>query len=359
MKPVLLTNDWHLGVQRSGGTTPQSAAALRQYLLESFRNLIMAHTDKGLCVNGDLFDQLNIPLSDLLSTYQILAGWLEASSETLVLGMGNHDAAKNSANLSSFSLLGQILNSQYPSRVKVVAEPQEVFHGVVMVPHLANQDIFNMALEELTCENSVVLLHANWANDFAANADHSLNVIQSQAKRLIERGNTLVFGHEHVAKRAFAGNLIVTGNQFPSSVSDCTGNDTKYAHVIQTGEDGLLDVVPFPTWAAEGDYCDTSWELLNDAPADARFIRVSGNATAAQAGDAIAAISKFRQKSSAFVVTNAVKIEGSAELSELPQSMETAKTFDVLAYLYENLDPEEAAVVQQLLKQAEPMKEAA
>ena len=65
------------------------------------------------------------------------------------------------------------------------------------------------------------------------------------------------------------------------------------------------------------------------------------------------------EKSQAFVVTNAVKIEGSAELSELPQSMESAKTFDVLAYLYENLSAEEAAVVRELLSVAEPMREAA
>jgi hypothetical protein len=274
--------------------------------------------------------------------------------------MGNHDAAKNSASLSSFCLLGQVLLAQYPARVAVVTQSQEVFPGVVMIPHVANQDLFNIELDKAAAlENSVILLHANWANNLTVGADHSLNVTEAQAKRLVERGNTLIFGHEHVGKTAFKGELICTGNQFPSSVADCLDDEEKFAHVLKPGPDGLWELEQVQTWAAEGAYCDISWELLNDAPADARFIRVSGNATAEQAGDAIAAISKFRQKSSAFVVTNAVKIEGSAEMSELPASIETAKMFDVLSFLYDNLSAEECAVVRQLLDAAEPMKEAA
>ena len=75
--------------------------------------------------------------------------------------------------------------------------------------------------------------------------------------------------------------------------------------------------------------------------------RVAGVALAA---DAIQAIAKYRQRSSAFVVTNAVSVEGMADETSLPESLEIAKAFDVLAFLFEQLTEEEQQVVTKLME---------
>ena len=76
---MLIINDLHIGAKRVAGTTPESAAKLRNYLLDAYARLLGLHDD--VLVNGDLFDTYNIPLSDLLNTYSISAEWLQQDSK--------------------------------------------------------------------------------------------------------------------------------------------------------------------------------------------------------------------------------------------------------------------------------------
>lgn len=361
MRPKLLVNDLHLGVQRTGGTTIESALALRQYLLNATEQLIAAHTDKDLIINGDLFDAFAVPLWDLLGAHRILRQWLvatEVSWNRLYLGRGNHDWSKDSTKLSSFDLLGQILRAEFGERVGVVTEPMQLESGLWMIPHMPNQEAFNEALaaaEKL--ESCLVLLHANYDNNFATASDHSLNVSKEQAARIVARDCALVFGHEHQARRAQGGQVYITGNQFPSSVADCLGNpeNEKHAHVLEF--DGVADwqVLPVKTWDAD-DFAEIDWQAPA-ADSAARFVRVVGTATTEQAADMVSVIAKLRQRSTAFVVANAVKVEGVADMADLPASMEDVRAFDVLGFLLEQLEPAQADVVKRLLSEAEQQEQ--
>ncbi len=359
MRPKLIINDTPLGVNRAAGTTQQTAAALRGYLQDKLQELMLGHTDHDIIINGDLFDAYIVAMADVLRFYITACMWLDTGEGDMTLGAGNHDLSKDDSRLSSFEFIARILVAQYPDRVRVVMQPTDLGDRVCMIPHLANQDLFNLALVEAeNLKNGTILLHANYDNNFTAESDHSLNVSREQAKRLIDNGNRLIFGHEHQARVAFGGNLIVTGNQWPSSVADCLNNPGDEKHALIITEAGKISGVT--TWDGDKHFMEQAWDDLDiGRDEDYSFIRVVGKATAEQAGDVITSIAKFRNKSRAFVVSNAVKIEGAAEMSDLPSSIETAKTFDVLAYLYENLDADEAEVVRGLLAQVEPMKEAA
>lgn len=383
MREKLLINDLHAGVNRAGGTTLATQLALRAYLLLSLKDLVSKHLDKDLAINGDLADAFNIALFDLLELHGILREWLLASVPTgdaqhttppkVFLGRGNHDVAKDSSKLSSFDFLARLLKAEFGDRVVVVTEPRWIERNIYMIPHMPNQDLFDLALQKAEAEidgnevrgPALLLLHANYDNHFVTESDHSLNVSVEQAKKLIAKGWTLVFGHEHQARTALDERVIVTGNQWPSSVADCLGNpgDKKYAHIIHDD----LDLSRVLTWSARGaefddyDFAEIDWRTLGEVSEGIRFIRVVGEAQADDAPLVIQAIAKFRQAyGDAFVITNAVKVEGMAEMADLPATAETIKAFDVLGYLIEQLDEKQAEVVKKLLAAEEPrLKEAA
>lgn len=353
MRAKLIVNDIHLGVARASGTTDTTAKALRAYLLAQFRAFIMQHLDKDLVINGDIFDQFNVPMSDVLEFYQIISDWIKASNGGKVwLGMGNHDFAKDSSKMSSLEFVGRVLEGQFPFAVGLVMAPQKLTEDIYMVPHVANQDIFNLELERAAkIDVRFILLHANFDNHFAIEADHSLNVSGQQALTLFNAGKILIFGHEHQARHIPNVGVLCTGNQWPSSIADCLGNPDgrKAAFVIQA--DGQL--IAQTTWSTAGTFVEMDWKQIADTPADAQFVRVVGDATVEQAADVISIISKFRQKSTAFVVKNSVAIEGVSDMQDLPEAMEMTKQFDVLTYLFEQLDPKQIDAVKLLLAQRE------
>lgn len=94
-------------------------------------------------------------------------------------------------------------------------------------------------------------------------------------------------------------------------------------------------------------FAEVDWRELDGVNAD--FIRVVGDAANAEAADVIDALHRFRQKSDAFVITNAVKIDGIADIGDLPETFEVAKKFDVMEFIYSKLDDREAEVVKGLV----------
>jgi hypothetical protein len=192
-----------------------------------------------------------------------------------------------------------------------------------------------------------LLLHCNVKNTFAEHSDHSLNLTGEMVDALMMAGWTLIVGHEHQGYELRSGRIKVVGNQFPSSVSDCLFEDSKRAVILRDGKVGYM-----PTWGPVGSFAQIDWQDLADVPEDVtwQFIRVEGDATAAQAADAVSAIAKFRQKSKAFVVTNAVKVEGHQMIDDIAiDTVESIKAFDVMSALMKHLDEREQGVVRSLL----------
>lgn len=362
MTPKIILNDVHIGVARTGGATPQTGMQLRSDLLDKFQAVVMdpQFLNHDLIINGDLFDAYDIPPGDALRTYQILSARAGVSPDTeIVLGRGNHDISKDSSRLSMFDFIGNLLVSRYKN-IRLVTTPQMICDpsdNMYMIPHCLNQEVFNIELDRaLELESScIIFLHANYDNHFAVESDHSLNVSEEQADKLRDVGHTLVFGHEHQA-REFEG-LIITGNQFPTSVADCLNNpkDHKWAMVLteevtkhgHSTERWISS--KHETWKVEGSFTAVDWKEI-DENTTGEFIRVGGKATAEEAALALQAVSKLRQRSTAYVVTNGVKVEGVECAEEIDVAIEEMKVFDVLDFLHQNLDPEQSRVVKELLQ---------
>jgi hypothetical protein len=122
-----------------------------------------------------------------------------------------------------------------------------VCKNVWCIPHMPNQELFNAEVikaSEMDGKGKHLLLHCNYKNAFTENSDHSLNLNDDQVNLLMEAGWTLVFGHEHVGRVMRSGKVVIVGNQYPSSVIDCIGDDDKHCLRIQ---DGLLHLER--TWA--------------------------------------------------------------------------------------------------------------
>lgn len=336
---LTVLNDWHLGAVRTGGTTPATAYQLRLDLLQQFEDTLYG-IDTDLMILGDLFDGPDISKADLLRAYQILNAWLERTERDLWLVNGNHDLSKNSTNYSSFQFLAALLSTEgaYAGSVHHITEGTMTPYGYV-IPHVPNQDLFNLEMSKVP-ECDYLFVHCNYDNGFAAESDHSLNLSREQAEALpVEH---IVFGHEHQGRTELGGKVVIVGNQFPSSVSDCLGNVCKYKLDIEA--DGSYSLRP--SWQAEGDYAELDWRELTDT--GARFIRAVGQASAAEANQAVNAISRFRATSSALVITNAVKIAGVNDAEAFALTHEQVTSFNVREALREFLTDEENQKIDKL-----------
>lgn len=347
---MLIINDLHIGVQRTGGTTPQSQVALRNNLRDSVAKLLS--TEMGeVTVNGDLFDGFTVDVYEMIKTYEIFSDWLnEVGSRRLNIIQGNHDHNPRGDKVSSFHLLCHFLMARFDEQVRIFDKGYAHVSGnACCIPHMPNQELFNMEVAKAIAEGGdggYLLMHCNYKNGFAENSDHSLNLGDDQVGALIKAGWNLVLGHEHIGYELRGGRVVVVGNQFPSSVADCLGNANK--HALRLTDDGHKYV---ETWGAANSFARADWQGLSEIDGDHyEFIRVEGEASAAQAAEAVSAIAKFRQRSNAFVITNAVKVEGVVAADEMAaDSIESIKAFDVLGAIFENLEPREIEVVKGLL----------
>ena len=346
---MICISDLHLGVTRSGGTTPQSQAALRDYLRLCLAHTLDEYEGQHIVINGDLFDNFQVDTSEVIAAHKIFSNFIKDGG-ALTLVMGNHDASMKGDKVSSFHLLAHILKSTDPGSVDVVDHTNgfcAVGDGVFAISHCMNQSLFDLELEKAMKydgEASYLLLHANYKNGFAENSDHSLNINDEQVGALMRAGWTLVLGHEHQGYTLRGGRVIVVGNQFPSSVADCIGDPEK--HLLEI--DGGVKFVC--TWDANGSYIEADWRNLADIEDyQYNFIRVVGNATALEAAAVIKAVSQLRQRSEAFVITNSVKVEGQ-DMTMNTESIESLKAFDLLGAIYAELNEREIETVKELMK---------
>lgn len=353
MKKTWVFNDMHLGVKRSGGTTQASAIALRLWLLDQFDNLLRRVPDgDDVIINGDLTDEFDIPLEDAAVLYGTLAAFAEARpASTLWLALGNHDLSKDSTKLGTVEFLSQVLAVTH-TNVRGVTEPTAVSENIYIIPHVVNQATFDLELSRVPDGTRFLLLHCNYASPFAEHADHSLNLSQAQAQAFAARGITMVLGHEHHPRTLLDGKVVIPGNQAPSSIADCVTplgrlvGRKKFAVLTDDGADlrtswAASDPKGFRQVSIEDEF-DPSWE---------GFIRVVGEIEPDGAADAIRKISRLRQASSAFVITNAVKVRGRSgqETEDAMDGVEDVRGIDVIGLLMETLNQEQQEAVRALL----------
>jgi len=359
MKPTWVFNDTHIGVRRTAGTTTESAKALRQAILTNF-DVLLEGVDDGedVILNGDLTDRFDIDLTDAFDLLEVLHAFLKRNPDSrLYIATGNHDLSRDSTKLGAVQFLASLLVMTH-GNVSLVCKPCTIDGAIHIIPHMVNQAQFDLALDRVPEGAKYVLMHCNWDSPFAEHADHSLNLSREQAKALIERGHTLILGHEHHPREAFGGKLIVTGCQFPTSIADCVtaeGREIKTLSCVLLGEDGVSRKDTWGKHQPEGFNPLPIGHLLEDGAAkfaEAKgFIRVTGEVEAAQAADALRAISRLRQVSSAFVIGNAVKVRtaNADEIEDALDGVEDVRRVDVIAMLLESLTPEQQEAVKAVL----------
>jgi DNA repair exonuclease SbcCD nuclease subunit len=348
-----ILNDLHLGVQRSGGTTPASAAALREYAMDQFRQLINGGAYDHAVINGDMFDTYNVPMD----AYVVTSEWLATTFRRLTLVPGNHDLSKNSANLGSFQFLAMLLQARFPDRVQYLQGGNWIDEdsGLYTISHVPNQELFELALSRVPDNVKVLLLHCNYDNTFACAADHSLNLDRATAKVLTKR-RTIVLAHEHQGRTLMGDKVIIVGNHFPTSISDCMphgdGQKDGRKYLLEIDGDDMELVDTWSVNSSDGTYLEVNWGNISSGMEHGKFMRITGEATAAQAAEVIKVISKLRQNSDAFVITNAVKVEGSESAGEMADSAEDIRSVDVIEMLLEALDPDQQVAIRKLLAEA-------
>lgn len=347
---MLILNDLHVGASRKAGTTPASQAALSEYIHQNFEALINATDEDHIVINGDLFDWFEVPGTDLIRTFSVIDRWFMKGRQAqhLTLIAGNHDYNPRGDKVSSFHLLAHFLKVRRGMSVDVIDHTRgfsRVADRVWAIPHMPNQDLFDIELSRAMADRGdILLLHANYDNNFAVESDHSLNVSREIAGQLVDRGWTLIFGHEHQVR--VTESIVIPGNQVPTSVADCLGCKGKYYLTLSGKETQLREWLNLEE---DRVFTRTDWRNL-DADPGYQFIRVEGTATAEEAAEVVDAVARFRAKSQAFVVTNAVKVEGVAAFDELAEmSLEQITAFNVLDALLEELSEEEGKVVKELL----------
>jgi metallophosphoesterase superfamily enzyme len=337
---MLVINDLHIGAIRSAGTTPSSALALRRYALDSFSSLL-DHTNEDLVILGDLLDAHSIPMQDLLETYLMLNKWLE-KGHCLHLIPGNHDVSTDSSKLSSFQFLGKLLidhpTVQYLQGGGWIDEED----GIYAVSHVPNQDLFDMELAKVP-ECKFLLVHCNYDNHFAKDSDHSLNLSEEQAK--VSKAGTIVFAHEHAPRKLLGGKVVVMGNQFPMSISDCLDGHDKFMHQIAGDK-----INPIKVWDRKTEYVEMDWR--SPEPTDAKFIRFIGTASAEESAAAADTVARYRKASEAYVVGNGIRVQTSEGQKQLEiESLEQVRAFDVMAALKDYLTEKEYGKLQSLAQQ--------
>jgi len=324
---------------------------LRKYLRDSLSLLLATVEDNEVTVNGDLFDGFTVDVNEVVFAYELFADWMRVNDRNVLnLCRGNHDWNPRGDKLSSFHLLCHFLKARFGDRVQVFDKGFSVISGLIYsIPHMPNQELFNIeiekAIDSTPLPGSYLLLHCNYKNGFAENSDHSLNINDDQVGALMRAGWTLVLGHEHQGYSLRGGRIVVVGNQFPSSIADCLGENRKFA--LRIKDDGNYESVE--TWESDGNFLEIDWHEL-DSVQDAKFIRVTGTASAEESATVVGAIATLRQKHDAFVITNAVKVAGHAIAEEATMaSLENVRSYNVMDAIMSQLDDEEQAVVRDIL----------
>lgn len=361
MPKTLVISDLHLGVQRTGGTTLTSAAALREWGHEQHRKLLQLAPDNGcdlVVVNGDLSDVYDLPLGQALEIYIVADEFLTANkNRALVWALGNHDLSKDSSRLGTVAFVGALLASKHDN-FRLLKGPAHLGSRMHVIPHVANQDLFELELSRVPEGTQWLLLHCNYDNTFAMAADHSLNLSRDQAKELKAKGFKMVLGHEHQGAEMLGGSVIIVGNQYPTSVADCLAHSDRQKggkkHALIIDQDLHSYVDTWTTEDADGWFAEVDWRELKDVEEEGRgFVRVNGDALAAESADAIKAIAAFRQRSNSFVVTNAVKVEQLEGMDDIASSIEDIRSVNVIDLLMEQLDVPQRAAVEKLLEMTE------
>lgn len=309
---ISIISDLHLDPRRQGGTTLKSRTELADSL---FKNI----PSGPLIINGDLFDRESVSEKTLLQAYEALKG------RSVVLVRGNHDSKSTKyGEICSLELLHNIL----PDSLLVWDKLTHLGGKLWAIPHMFDQESFEAELDKVP-ENSILLLHCNFDNNFAELQDHSLNLSRKRFKELRAKGCHIILGHEHAHKEEEG--LTIIGCLTPTSISDCLGGDKFYLAYDRD----TYELTPKKVWDASENFIELHYDELSGTDlTEYSFIRVSGTCSVDEFPQISRDIAKLRDSSDAFVVKNNVTVE----TPEREVEAVNITTFNILETLMEFID---------------------
>jgi DNA repair exonuclease SbcCD nuclease subunit len=228
-----LFTDPHLGTRRQAHTTRESSQRLSNRLFTA-AEAALHPKHPNLCL-GDLFDRAHNEEAILVQGHRI------AERCELVIA-GNHDETNREGSVSTLRALGQM--GSWIVAQQGLSEPRFHCHndGIYVVPHHASQVQFEQALmqagqhalNERAGKPAVLLLHCNYASDFATQ-DATLNLTEEMAASLIGGAfDMILLGHEHQPATYKGGRVVVLGNVHPTSFHDISD---KYRYSLDISDD--------------------------------------------------------------------------------------------------------------------------
>lgn len=313
----LIIADIHQGLKRKTGVTAESLEQFENDKIKSLVALLAQHEDKEVIVAGDLFDSHNVSLHSVL---QVASTLLDHPKKVWIIA-GNHDLSKNTLKMSSLQFLSEWV-TMHSTNVEVIFKPTPIGpnHEILAVPHMPNQELFDEALKHDTAD--ILITHCNYENGFAVEKDHSLNLTKKQAKKF----KMVISGHEHNARTV--GNVHMLGSFAPCNVGEAAS--VKCSHVLDPQRMSLTTEGQSPHT-----YQEAHWKDM-DAALSVDFLKIVGEATAAEAPTVLSAVAALRKKSSAYMIQNSVTVE-SIELGDVEgASFESVNTMELLGSILDD-----------------------
>jgi DNA repair exonuclease SbcCD nuclease subunit len=318
---LILYADPHLGVTRTGNTTPQSRQLLKDSICNTVDNILTRRgpDDHLLCL-GDLFDSYSNPEAVISQGMQVV----QSTDITLA---GNHDVIADADKVGSLELIAE----HYPDKVVMAPFNKPYADGmtlgdvnVVAVPHVTTQELFEesllMAIDLMTDEHvdhsipSVLCLHCNYESPHDL-TETSLNLTKEWVETLLITFSYIALGHEHQPRDLFDGRLIILGNVHPTSFADIS---PKRIALIDEGGVRFEQV-----WDETRNYAEFPVDAIPDNTY-AQFVRIKGSVSA----DEIAGVSKavnrlWKTSANLLALRSEVQVDAITEVAQDGAAAET------------------------------------
>lgn len=308
----LIIADLHQGLNRKTGVTAESLEEFENDKINNLSALMVQHEDKEAIIAGDLFDSSRVSLHAVLQVATVL---LKHPKKVWIIA-GNHDLSKNTLKMSSLAFLSEWLKMQ-DTNVEVIFKPTPIgaSHEILAVPHMPNQGLFDEVLSA-SSGFSTLITHCNYENNFAVDKDHSLNLTKKQASKF----KMVISGHEH--NKRTVGNTHMLGSFAPCNVGEAAVE--KVSHVFDPEALSLE-----PVGQSSHTYQEIHWHDI-EAALSVGFLKVIGEATAAEAPTVLSAVAALRKTSPAYMIQNAVTVQ-TIELGEIEgASFDSVNTMELL-----------------------------
>ncbi len=212
------SSDYHLGCTLNTHTTHTSRAKLKDALYH-----------QALGVTSIKHDEAHYGLGDMVHKYQ-------NNEETIQQVMtildrlaccitGNHDVSNRTDSIGTMELLENTYNT-VPAVMNKCKPVVRITNEAVLtlVPHTNSQELFEKTLTKLAEDTShkkaeLLLLHCNYEIPWEAN-ETTLNLTKKVAKKLLERFDYILIGHEHNYREALDGRVVLLGSVHPTNFGD-------------------------------------------------------------------------------------------------------------------------------------------